>query len=203
MRHRRPVALIAAVAALAVTAAWLARRRQASTSEAEEVTPLTTTPQVEPERAIRTPPVPPRKRVVVRRLRERLDVAPFSLFIAAIFKVPGGILAAIYGSRTSAAITAVLPGAVIPHLWGGLLVISGAMTILGIARGNWLLEFAGLRLGSAAVFFYAACLFLGLGLRGVEAGLLCTAVGLAKLYRARYLRHTTRTYRMDVADASG
>lgn len=190
-----------ALVAVAVTvlATWLAWRRLAPdveepvTAPAETVTPA--------ETPVSHRPPPPRKRVSTR-LRERCDVTPFSVFIAAIFLIPGGVLAIIFGSRTSAAITAVLPGALIPHLWGAFLVVAGVTVLVGIARGNWLLEFAGLRLGSAGVGFYAACLFLGLGLRGVEAGLLCTAVGLSKLYRARYLRHTTKTYRFAVSTPS-
>lgn len=125
------------------------------------------------------------------RWRARLSATPFSLFLS-LALVPVGITAAVVGSEVSKAITNVLAGELIPHLWGGLLAIAGITTLLGIARGSWLAEYVGLQLMAFGLLFYAVCCYIGLGVGGVVSGSFALAYTLACWYRSRILYEAAR-----------
>ena len=117
------------------------------------------------------------------RWQARLDDKPFSLFLS-VAAVPVGVTAAIFGSEVSKAITNVLEGELIPHLWGAILALGGLTTLYGIARAKWIGEYTGLQLTAVALLFYSVCCYLGLGLGGIVSGSLALAYTLACWYRS-------------------
>jgi len=117
------------------------------------------------------------------RWQARLDDKPFSLFLS-VAAVLVGTTGAVFGSEVSKAITNVLEGEPIPHLWGGLLAVAGAATLLGIARGSWLGEYVGLQLMAFGLLFYSVCCYIGLGLGGIVSGTLALAYTGGCWYRS-------------------
>jgi hypothetical protein len=127
-----------------------------------------------------------KKKMWLLRWQSRLAVTPFSLFLS-LALVPVGITAAVLGSEVSKAITNVLPGEPIPHVWGVLLAAAGATTLFGIGRNSWLGEYVGLQLMSFGLLFYAVCCYIGLGIGGIVSGSFALAYTVACWYRSRKL----------------
>jgi hypothetical protein len=132
-----------------------------------------------------------KKKTWLRNWQARLDATPFSLFLSAAL-IPVGVTAAVLGSEVSRAITNVLSGDLIPHLWGALLAAGGATTLAGIGRGSWLSEYVGLRLMAFGLVFYSACCYIGLGIGGVVSGSFALAYAVACWYRSRFLFRTAK-----------
>jgi hypothetical protein len=124
-----------------------------------------------------------KRKMWLLRWQARLDDKPFSLFLS-VAAVLVGVTAAILGSEVSKAITNVLDGEPIPHVWGALLAAAGATTLLGIARATWLGEYVGLQLMAFALLFYSVCCYIGLGLGGIVSGSLALAYAVACWYRS-------------------
>lgn len=125
-------------------------------------------------------------RLWLLRWRGRLDITPFSLFLA-VALIPIGFVASVLGGQVSAAISNVLHGQIIPHAWGILLASAGLSTFIGIGRGSWLAEYVGLRLASFGLFFYSVCCYFGLGLGGIVSGTLAISYSIACWYRSRQI----------------
>ena len=142
-----------------------------------------------------------KKKMWLLRWQSRLALTPFSLFLS-IALIPVGITAAVLGSEVSKAISNVLSGEPIPHVWGALLAMAGAVTLFGIGRNSWLAEYVGLQLMSFGLLFYAVCCYIGLGIGGIVSGSFALAYTLACWYRARILYETARASAMEHHDAS-
>jgi hypothetical protein len=142
-----------------------------------------------------------KKKMWLLRWQSRLAVTPFSLFLS-LALVPVGITAAILGSEVSKAISNVLPGEPIPHVWGALLAVAGATTLFGIARNSWLAEYVGLQLMAFGLLFYAVCCYIGLGIGGIVSGSFALAYTFACWYRSRILYETAKANAMEHHDAS-
>lgn len=142
-----------------------------------------------------------KRKMWLLRWQARLSATPFSLFLS-LALVPVGVTAAVLGSEVSKAISNVLPGEPLPHLWGGLLAVAGAITLLGIARGSWLAEYVGLQLMAFGLLFYAVCCYAGLGIGGVVSGSFALAYTLACWYRSRTLYQAAKASAQERHDAS-
>jgi hypothetical protein len=140
-----------------------------------------------------------KRKLWLLRWQARLSATPFSLFLA-LALIPVGITAAVLGSEVSKAISNVLEGEPVPHLWGGLLAIAGATTLFGIARGSWLWEYVGLQLMAFGLVFYAVCCYIGLGVGGIVSGSFALAYTLACWYRSRILYEAAKLSAMEHHD---
>lgn len=123
--------------------------------------------------------------------RYRWRRTPYSLCMA-LAAIPVGILGAVLGSEISRAITELLGGVWMTHVWGAFLAVSGLLTLLGIVTNRWLLELSGLRLLAAALLFYSVCCYFGLGLGGVVSGTFALVFAVGSWGRALGLLDTAK-----------
>jgi hypothetical protein len=123
--------------------------------------------------------------------RDRLECNPFGT-MAALAAVILGCAGLISGDRVSAGMTNSLRDTanIVAHLWGGMFALGGALKLWGLYWYRSTVEIPGLWLMIAGYAFYALTVTAGLGMHGMAAGVLSTALCAGCLLKVRLImRH--------------
>jgi hypothetical protein len=116
---------------------------------------------------------------------------PHEIFLLAVSLLLG--LAYTLGAPPPTSVAALMPDWA-QHVWAGGLLLSGVVGLLGaLTQRSWSLqtEQAGMLLGAAALFWYAAAV-APYGWRALFAGAVCLAWAAANLTRALQIRRDLR-----------
>jgi hypothetical protein len=136
------------------------------------------------------------------RVRKALIETPMEVLLFEVFIIDG-MYQLFHGVKaTPSTITALLPYWLLV-VWAAMLVVGGAIGLVGRLYALWQVERAGLAvIGSAAIAYGLAIVFEG-GLRGLVAASIDLSIGAAFLIRYRMLgqavKQVTR-YRAEVPE---
>lgn len=125
--------------------------------------------------------------------RDRLATNPFGT-MAGLAAVILGCAGLISGDRVSAGMTNSLrdTASLIAHLWGGMFALGGILKLYGLYRHRTTVEIPGLWLMIAGYAFYALTVTAGLGMHGMAAGVLASALCLGCLLKVRLINRSAK-----------
>ncbi|MDH2429307.1 hypothetical protein [Sphaerisporangium sp. TRM90804] len=134
--------------------------------------------------------------------RERLRLNPFGTVAASAAVVLGGI-AAVLGDDISQGMTNSLRASaeIMAHLWGASLAAGGLLKLYGLYAGRSTMEIPGLWMMAGGYGFYAITVVGGLGLGGLAAGILSTALAVGSVIKVQIImRHARNAVRLHDAE---